>query len=102
LANYGTASQTAIGPLVTLLGESDERLRDAASDSLVQLGKSAVEPLAEALDSEQTQMRVMAAITLGKLGPEASTAIDRLKQARQDQEESVRQAASLALRKIEP
>ena len=43
----------------------------------------------------------MAAITLGKIGPEAISAVDRLNQALEDEQEIVRQAAGVALRKIQ-
>ncbi|MCK5549926.1 MAG: HEAT repeat domain-containing protein, partial [Hyphomicrobiaceae bacterium] len=74
---------------------------DDAVRSLVACGPQAADALAEALEDERGSVRRQAAITLGRLGPDASGAIGALATALGDDgDETVRQAAAMALASI--
>jgi HEAT repeat protein len=84
-----------IGPMIENLGHKDERIRRTAQLTLVQIGEPAVEPLIEALasDNEETQRTVAA--TLGNF--QDQRAIDSLVKLLLEQKEHVSWSAAAAL-----
>lgn len=56
------------GPLVDLLGDRYDYVRDGAADALVELGDPAVAPLVQALGSARASVRELAAVSLGRVG----------------------------------
>lgn len=63
-AAYG---EYAIPQLISLLGAADWRTREAAAESLRLTGEATVQPLIEALDRDQDDVRFWAIRTLGRL-----------------------------------
>src|SRR4051794_25697303 len=90
---------------IQILGSGDaidrrravERLRDFAGSS-----DAAVTALARALRDPDAEVRLLSAHVLGEIGPKAKDAIPALVEAGEDELDSVREAAALALRKIDP
>ena len=90
---------------IQILGSGDaidrrravERLRDFAGYSDVP-----VTALAKALRDPDAEVRLLSAHVLGEIGPRAKDAIPALVEAGEDELDSVREAAALALRKIDP
>ena len=82
----------------------DERLtiEVAAGDAMVQLGESAVPTLVALLQHEQPEVRLWSATVLGKIGLNAATAIEPLKNLAMDPDARVVTAARRALTLIEP
>ena len=71
------------------------RVRDTASLTLA--GRDALPKLVRALDDEDAAVRYWATIGIGNLGPQASSAMDRMRGALEDDSASVRIAAARAL-----
>lgn len=83
------------------LASEDALARDEAVQSLVACGPQAINALAGALEDERESVRRQAAITLGRLGPDASGAIAALTTVLEDDsDETVRRAAAVALASI--
>src|SRR5665647_2107865 len=60
--------EPAVGPLIALLGNDDERMRWRAGETLARIGEPAVGPLAETLSDPNPHVRCGAAEALGKAG----------------------------------
>jgi HEAT repeat protein len=60
-----------------------------------------VSALTERLKDPDPRIRYYAAKALGKIGPDARTAVTALKSATQDSDQDTRQAATEALKRIE-
>jgi RNA polymerase sigma factor (sigma-70 family) len=111
-----------IGPkaapvLAAALRDDDPRVRGEALDVLFRLGpdaKAAVLALAECVEKDpQTRTRILAAVNLGRLGPEAAQALPALTRAAGDRRNlgmtrfadypsSVCEAAVAAVKRIDP
>lgn len=92
-----------IGPatipyLIADFKDPDMEVRQAISKTLIAFGKDSVEPLIDALRSEDQQTRFHAAIALGDLGD--SRAVDALITALHDQDVTVRENVVVALWKL--
>lgn len=74
----------------------------AAGDALVRVGEAAVPPLIALLQHEQPEARLWAATVLGKLGLNATTALEPLHNVTNDRDPRVAAAARHALTLIEP
>jgi len=74
------------------------RVRDTASLTLA--GREALPKLVRALDDEDAAVRYWGAIGIGNLGPEAASAMDRMRGALEDDSASVRIAAARALSRM--
>jgi len=108
LKKLGVKAEPAIKPLITALKDSGApiefdvqylgpRVRDAASDALVRIGRPAVPALIEALKHKNAKTRDMAARTLGELGPLAKNSFAALTRALDDPEFWVRSSVVRAL-----
>ncbi len=86
----------AIEPLIHALADFDKSVREQAMLALSTLGKSAVEPLAEAMKEPKWETRYRAAEALGKIADEK--AVQPLIQGLKDNREHVRYMAAKGLR----
>ena len=92
------SDERAVAPLILLLGDYKEQVRDAAIDALASLGANAVQPLVLALGQWGVTDGAAAALALAHLG---ETAIDPLTEALGNQRNrDVRRHAALALSKM--
>ena len=65
----GIVGEVMVAPLIELLASGDPGIAGFAADALVQMGREAVGPLADALGSHpELKVRVLAARLLGRLG----------------------------------
>jgi HEAT repeat protein len=98
IASLRTRAESEIAALV------GERLaiEVAAGSALVQLGEAAVPPLIVSLQSPQPEVRLWASTVLGKIGLNATTAIEPLSNLVNDPDTRVATAARHALTLIEP
>jgi HEAT repeat protein len=96
-----TTSAAGLHGLVAAFADSDKEVRMAATHALVDIGKPAVQALAQGLESPEAQVRQYSAFTLGKLGRLGAGAIDQLRRATEDEDERVRRVAEAALRLVE-
>ncbi len=101
--NWPTApcTSTLIPTLVEQLKSPLEGARQAARAALVRIGPIAIPILLEALRDPDRQVRQAAAEILGAIGPAARSAIPALQEAISDSHSWVREAARLALQKVE-
>lgn len=86
----------AIEPLIHALADFDKSVREQAMLALSNLGKSAVEPLAEAMKEPKWETRYRAAEALGKIADEK--AVQPLIQGLRDNRDHVRYMAAKGLR----
>ena len=88
----------AIEPLIHALGDFDKSVREQAMLALSSLGKSAIEPLSEAMKEPKWETRYRAAEALGKIADEK--AVQPLIQGLKDNREHVRYMAAKGLREF--
>src|SRR5207244_4197657 len=74
-ALHGPAAAPAVGRLVALLGDPDAAVRINAAKSLGRIGPEAVGPLLGALRGGSADARAAAAEALGAVGPAAPAAV---------------------------
>ncbi|CAG0947812.1 partial putative phycocyanin operon protein Z, partial [Anaerolineae bacterium] len=92
------ADPRTIPSLISVLNDDDSRIRKTAADSLVQIGKPAIQALLVALKDQNPRTRSRAAYALGQIG-DART-IGDLINAMAESGSSVGRSAELALIKI--
>ena len=85
----------AIQPLIMALADGNKSVREQAMLALVQLGRSAVEPLTAAMQDEKWVTRYRAAEALGKIADKK--AIEPLVQGLKDNRDHVRYMAAKGL-----
>ncbi|MFN7951352.1 MAG: HEAT repeat domain-containing protein [bacterium] len=83
--------------LIDALGDTDATVRRAVIEQIARRNEAAVPQLVAALDSPVVVRREGAALTLAAIGPHATAARERLRQALADPNASVQQAARAAL-----
>ena len=88
----------AIEPLIRALADFDKSVREQAMLALSSLGKSAIEPLSEAMKEPKWETRYRAAEALGNIADEK--AIQPLIQGLKDNREHVRYMAAKGLREF--
>ena len=88
----------AIEPLIHALADFDKSVREQAMLALSTLGKSAIEPLSEAMKEPKWETRYRAAEALGKIADEK--AVQPLIQGLKDNREHVRYMAAKGLRQF--
>src|SRR5262245_59803744 len=71
LAEFGPDANAAVPELVRALQEPSEDLRVAAALTLGKIGKGAVKSVAELLTHKDTEVRFYALWAVGNIGPEA-------------------------------
>ena len=94
-------------PSLKLAAKDDDRaVRSQALHALGNLGKDdpdAVVPvLVEGIRDIVIEVRIAAILALGSIGPEAKAAVPALSNAARDGQAGVREAATDALKKIQP
>ncbi len=114
LGSYKAASAPAIPQLIAALADlgvpqrtADDPLRGAdspvciaAANALARVGKPAVGPLMQSLDSEDREVRLLSIRALGDIGPPAKEATSRLRQLAQSANAGEATAAKAALIRI--
>ncbi|MCD6364649.1 MAG: HEAT repeat domain-containing protein [Planctomycetes bacterium] len=97
-----TNNVDAVAPLIEALGDTELEVRNAASDSLVQLGRPSVKPLIATLKGSNLQAKEMALETLGtmgdKIGPAGAAAVTAMLK---DKSAQIRITATKMLVKLE-
>ena len=89
--------QRSIEELITLLGHEDQRIRQRAQFALADLGQEAVDPLSDALESDQEMTRLHAIWGLGQLAEPGSTATSIITSGLDDESPHVRGQAARVL-----
>jgi HEAT repeats len=85
------------------LAEADLACHLAAADALVAIGVPAIPAVVRGLNSPTTNVRISASKVLGRIGPPAAEALDRLNElSKKDESELVRKAAAEAVKQIRP
>ncbi len=85
----------AVQPLINAFGDGNENVRQSAVNTLVKIGPPAVQLIINALGDENLLVRANAASALGLIG--GQQAVQPLRKALKDKEQSVRNAAKEAL-----
>ncbi len=93
-----TNDPEAIAPLIAALGDSEEEVRNAATDSLASIGKPAVPALGRAIQSATPEVKELILITLGQIGDAGSTKL--VMNCLLDESAKVKVAAAGALGRI--
>ena len=88
----------AIQPLIEALADFDKSVREQATLALSQIGKTAIEPLAEAMKEPKWETRYRAAEALGKIADEK--AVKPLIQGLKDNRDHVRYMAAKGLKDL--
>ena len=101
LGAMGSRAEIAIPSLVELLAlDESAAVRDTAADSLAAIGPDAVAVLTKLMNDPDPEVRWRVAQSLGKIGREASSAVELLSKRLQDENHLVRISACEALWKI--
>ncbi len=100
--HYAKDAGPAVGDLVSFFAIEDEDLRLNAAICLGKIGKSAVGPVAEQLASKDDDVRFYALWTLGWIGADAKPTAPKVMEALGDKNDSVRRKAVYALGRISP
>lgn len=100
LGQIGPRAETAVPNLILAFAGGDE-MYEGTVEALVKIGKPAVPALVNALSDKQPIYRLGAAVTLGRIGPDAKAAVGPLSRQRKDPVPEVRQAVDKALRTIQ-
>ncbi len=90
----------AVGPLIRMLGGDSTFASMAASAALAKIGKPALQPVMNALQDANPNVRIGACVALGDMHDPAIG--PALQKATLDRDSRVRRAASTALSKIKP
>jgi HEAT repeat protein len=104
LGDIGPEAKAAIPALIKALGDQDVHVRILAANTLGDIGSEAneaVPALIKAPGDPEVLVRRHTAGALSRIGPEAKEALPELERlAEKDPDQSVRQSASEALKKI--
>src|SRR5205085_2034630 len=96
----GPEAESVLAPLLEAL--RDKSSYAGAAAALGGIGKAAVPALTAALDDNHAGMRQGAAVALGKIGSDAKSAVRSLNYVyRKDPVPAVREAAGVALKKVQ-
>jgi len=87
--------QIAIGPLIHVLEDRNEKIRAAALQALGHVGTSGLDSLAKSLESPRVDVRLHATAALGKLG--SKNAVPALSKCLMDNDPRVRRSAIQSL-----
>ncbi|OLP18736.1 hypothetical protein BST81_09145 [Leptolyngbya sp. 'hensonii'] len=102
LAEFGIDASIAIPQLIKILEEKDKQLSNSASIALSKIGVKSVASLASLLDSNDLDIKRIAASTLEQIGEQAREAIPQLIKVIEDNDsdEEVRWYAVITIGKI--
>lgn len=98
------AEKNDITNLIKLLGGSDRRTIEQASQKLKKLGSSAVPALIQVLNDNKSNINlcINSILTLGNIGPDANEAVPVLIERIEDKNYLIRKASAYALGSIDP
>jgi HEAT repeat protein len=100
LTEFGAQAKDAVPVLIDALQTKDEDLRLHAAIALGKIGKEAVAPLAEILSGKDADARFYAIWALGWIGPAGKETAPALLKALGDEQEGVRRKAAYALGRV--
>jgi HEAT repeat protein len=100
LVQEAMSPQSVVG-LIAAFGDAEADVRNAASESLVAIGRPAMPLLIQALEDPKVQIRRHVVVTLGKLNTLAVDAVPALQQRLQDADPQVRALATASLRLVQ-
>jgi len=100
LRQLGAASAPASKDLASALADSDSRVRAAAAETLVKIGKPAVAEIASQLATDSLDARRLALFCLTKIGPDAKEAAPQVEKCLADSDADVKKLAAAALASI--
>jgi HEAT repeat protein len=100
IGNLDKFPTAAFPYFIVCLGDPDSLVREFTMNTFEDLGVAGVGTLARALKDTNVSVRRSAAMTLGRMGPEARYATEALKTAGRDSDIEVSRLAGNALRKI--
>ena len=86
--------------LARLKGATDDRSRIATATQLVAIGKPAVSSLADLFESKEESVRVLAAVCLSQIGPDAKEALPKLREVLKTARGPTARAIDMAIKKI--
>ena len=92
----------AVPKLVAILKEENSQGRTDAAKVLTKIGKPAVAPLVEVLSTTNVEVLLPAIGALADIGPDARPAVSKLSFLLKDEDETVKNAAIKAIKKIDP
>jgi vesicle coat complex subunit len=95
-----TPNSSQVNLYIQQLQSANQQQRISAIESLVGLGKPVVPALVRALKDKNPSVRSSAAIALGKMGVQATSAVPSLSHALQDENLEVRRSAAIAMGKL--
>jgi HEAT repeat protein/mono/diheme cytochrome c family protein len=101
LGLVGADPGRVVPPLIGMLGDDDNLVRERAATALVELGADAVPYLGQALTGDPNwHVRGFAALTLGRMTPPRASAVPLLISALDDENATVRQLACWSLGRL--
>lgn len=100
LSCLGEVALPAVPLMIELFGEPNGEARLNMIIAVAHFGELAVPALTEALNSKDKEIRRGACIALGKIGPQASSAIPALKKLLDEPDYDVSLAAERAIKRI--
>ena len=100
LRQLGTAAAPARAEIAAALGDGESRVRAAAAETLVKIGKPAVAEIAGQLATDNLDARKLALYCLINIGPAAKDALPQVEKCLADSDAEVKQLAAVALASI--
>ena len=97
LATIGPDAKVAVPVLAQALRSNEREVREDAAIALGCIGEDAIPELIDALASKDAKLRALAAYALASAGPGAKSAIPALMRTLKDENEAVRTAGAHAL-----
>jgi HEAT repeat protein len=100
LADFGPKAEPALADLIDALQTKNEDMRLNAAIVLGKIGKPAVEPVAKLLQSDDSDTKFYAIWALGWIGPDAKATTPAMIKLMADKNEGVRRKAAFALGRL--
>ena len=102
LKGYASDSKDAVPALIGMLDHKQRNVRETAREALAELGTAVLLELMEALESDQLQTQMNAALVIKDIGPDAEDAVPKLIEALDDADQEMRVEVIHALVSIGP